>query len=105
MLDEHGHELYPEDETLLLQIRSMVTSIWRGLHGHKEFGQKGLIQDFATFRMEVELKIKELELRVLQVEQSNKKWLIWVTAFGVGVMVATGIYFGLTLKQIKGFLN
>lgn len=105
MLDEHGHELFPEDENLLLQIRSMVLSIWRGLHGHKEFDQAGLIKDFATFKLAVELRMKEQELRIIRLEQAKWKWVVGVTLFIIGFLAATGIYFGMSLRDIKNFVK
>lgn len=105
MLDEFGREMFPEDENVLLQVKAMVQSIWRGLHGSESYNQKGLIKDFAGFKIDVELRIKEIELRMIKLEQAKWKWVLSVVVFAIGFLAATGIYFGLSLKEIKNFVK
>lgn len=105
MLDEFGREMFPEDESALLQIKAMVQSIWRGLHGSESYNQKGLIKEFVSFKLDVDLKLKELELRIVKLEQTKWKWVVGFGLFVVGFLVATGFYFGMSLKDIKDFVK
>jgi hypothetical protein len=100
-----SRELLPEEEDKLSRIESIVSEILRALHGEPMYKQKGLLDQFDVFKAEVNLKLVDYNLRLASLESGKQKWLFGAICFGIGVAVAIGIFFGLSLKEIKAIIK
>jgi hypothetical protein len=100
-----SRELFPEEEDKLTRIENIVEEILRALHGEPMYKQKGLLDNYESFKMETALQLKSMEVRLATLESNKKTWMFGIICFGVGVFIAFAIYFGLSLKEIKNFIQ